>query len=73
MAKEIISLADIAELKKQAKERFSAEIHAHDSCGGQSFSVDADSEELRRFIMEFLSARGINVKFTADGQSFYTV
>lgn len=73
MARSIISISDIAELKKQAAERFSAEIHAHDSCGGQSFSVSADSGELRGFIEDFFGARGINVKFTADGLSFYTV
>lgn len=73
MARNIVSLADIAELKKQAAERFSAEIHAHDSCGGQSFSIEEDSEELRGFITEFFAARGINIKFTVDGLSFYTV
>ncbi len=73
MARDIISLSDIAQLKQQAKERFSAEIHVHDSCGGQSFSTDGDNEALRVFIGEFFAARGIKIKFTVDGQSFYTV
>lgn len=73
MAKSIISMSDIAELKRQAAERFSAEIHAHDGCGGQSFSVEADSAGLRGFIEDFFAARGITVKFTMDGLGFYTV
>ena len=73
MARDIVSLGDIAQLKRQAKERFSVEIHVHDSCGGQSFSTDEDNEALRIFIGEFFAERGIKIKFTVDGLSFYTV
>lgn len=69
----VISTIEIAMLKKEAEEKFSAAVHFHDSCGGQSFSLSKTSEELREYITAFFKERSVTIKFTPDGLQFYTV
>ena len=69
----VVAYDFVLELKKAVQDNFGVYLHFHDSCGGQSFSIEEDSEELRGFITDFFAARGINIKFTVDGLSFYTV
>lgn len=66
----IISLSDAAELKKGAKERLSSDIHFHDGCGGQFFTIDAPTAELKQFIIDFFASRKIKVFFSENGEYF---
>lgn len=52
-----VSFTLAAELKKAAAEKFNSAIHFHDGCGGQFFTVDEPSEELKNFITEFFAKK----------------
>jgi type IV secretory pathway TraG/TraD family ATPase VirD4 len=73
MADNTISTYEIAQLKKEVRERFSTAVHFHDSCGGQSFSLDKNNDEISAFISDFFGQRNIKVRFSADGSHFYTL
>ena len=49
----ILSLTDVTELKKEVEQQFSVKVHFCDSCGGQSFTVESPTEELKEFISTF--------------------
>lgn len=66
----VISLTEAAELKRAAEERFSARIHFHDGCGGQYFTVEEPTEELKEYIAEFLAAQNMKPVFADGGRSF---
>ncbi len=66
----ILSLSDVAEIKKEVAERFSAEVHFCDSCAGQSFTVESPTEELKRFLTAFFAAKNMQIVFSEDGEHF---
>lgn len=66
----VLSLKDVAELKKQSEEGFSVKIHFHDACGGQYFTVDEPAEELKEFIITFLRSRNLKAVFSDNGEHF---
>lgn len=66
----IIDFTTAAELKREAAERFSARIHFHDGCGGQYFTVEAPTEELKAFITEFLASKNMRPVFSENGEFF---
>lgn len=65
-----VSFTLAAELKKAAAEKFTSAIHFHDGCGGQFFTVDEPSEELKNFITDFFAAKNMKPVFSDDGTSF---
>lgn len=73
MATRTINLTEMSHLKKQVAEQFSAELHYHGSCGGQNFSVDPSSTELRHFLEEYFGEKGLALSFSADGLRFYAI
>lgn len=66
----IISFDDVLELKKACKEKFNEHVHFHDACGGQYFSLETDSDEIREFITDFLLKMKYKVNFDKDKMSF---
>ncbi|MGN0692058.1 MAG: hypothetical protein ACI4K7_06910 [Oscillospiraceae bacterium] len=66
----IISISDASELKKASEEKFSSKLHFHDGCGGQYFTVDEPSDELKAFITEYFAAKNMRAVFSEDGSSF---
>lgn len=67
---EILSFNNVAELKHAVAEKFSTPIHFHDGCGGQYFTVENSSEELRNFIVEYFEKRNLFVVFSDDRSQF---
>ena len=67
----ILTLVEAAELKKKAAERFSVSIHFHDCCGGQYFTVDKLTEELKEFITAFFAEKNLRVSFSENGEHFF--
>ena len=63
MARRVISSAEMAELKKQVAEQFSAELHY----------MNSSSPELHAYLTQYFGGRGISLKFSADGLRFYTM
>lgn len=67
---EILSFNSVTELKHAVTEKFSTPIHFHDGCGGQYFTVENSSAELRNFIVEYFEKRNLLAVFSDDGIQF---
>lgn len=52
----ILTIFEVQNLKKEVLQKFSVQIHFHDGCGGQYFTVDQPTEELKKFVIEFFAA-----------------
>ncbi|MBQ7900335.1 MAG: hypothetical protein IJ365_00035 [Clostridia bacterium] len=66
----ILSLNEVANFKKEIAEKFSAQIHFHDSCGGQYFTTENPTTELKEYITAFFAGRNMNVRFSNSGEHF---
>lgn len=65
-----LTFEEILEFKAEVRERFSVEVHCHDSCGGQSFSLDKADEGVRDYITQYLKQKGLHAVFSEDGIQF---
>lgn len=68
----IISFDEVLKLKHACDEKFKEHVHFHDACGGQSFSIETDSDEIRNFIINFMAEMNYKVKFH-EGGMFFTI
>ena len=66
----IFNIFAVTELKKKISELFSVEVHFHDACGGQYFTVDELTDEMKAFLIEYFSERKLKVHFSESGDSF---
>lgn len=66
----ILSISDVAELKRTIAEQFSLQIHFHDACGGQHFTVDEPTGALVNFLTEYFAERNLKVIFSEDCTHF---
>lgn len=66
----ILSLLEVAELKKEIKKTFSLNLHFCDSCGGQSFTLEHSDEEVRKFVTAYFKAKNLQVIFSENGEHF---
>ena len=66
----ILSISDAVELKRAITEKFSLQIHFHDGCGGQYFTVDELTDEMKAFLIEYFSERKLKMHFSESGDSF---
>ena len=66
----ILSISDVADLKKAIAEKFSLQIHFHDGCGGQYFTIDELTDDMKAFLIEYFSKRKLKVHFSESGDSF---
>lgn len=66
----ILSLTEAANLKKEIFEKFSVQIHFHDGCGGQYFSVEKPTDEIKEYISAFFARQNLNVLFSENGERF---
>lgn len=66
----MISFTDVVPFKKEIQEKFGQNIHFHDRCGGQFFTIDEPSEELQMYITGYFAAKGVKTQFSDDGDKF---
>lgn len=59
-----------AELKKAVSDRFGSEVHFHDGCGGQYFTLEESNAEIENYISEFFTEKGLKTEFSGDGLRF---
>lgn len=69
----IFNIFAVTELKKKISKLFSVEVHFHDGCGGQYFTVDELTDEMKAFLIEYFSERKLKVHFSESGDSFTVV
>lgn len=66
-----MTISDAAELKRAVKEKFRVELHLHDTCGGQYFTLDVPpTDALLRYIDKFLAGKRKRAAFAEDYLSF---
>lgn len=68
-----IGLFEVIDLKKELDKRFGAKLHMHDTCGGQSFTLEKSSDEIQEYIKGFFDKQKVEIKFSSSGLDFYTV
>lgn len=66
----ILTLSEVTKLKKEVNDRFSVQIHFHDGCGGQYFSLDQSNDELKKFIIAYFTNINMQAVFSEDGLYF---
>lgn len=66
----MLNLYDVAELKKLLSAADGSEIHLHDTCGGQYFSLEKFNQSTQEVIEQFVSAKGLAVTFSPDKSGF---
>lgn len=59
----ILNIDEVIELKKALSEQFSAELHLHDACGGQSFSLNNPSRGAQEYIEKYCRERRMRAVF----------
>lgn len=66
-----LDYSDVLKMKKAVYDVFHLNVHFHDGCGGQYFSLDeAPANELKDFIIRYFNNIGFNVKFSNDSMIF---
>ena len=68
----VLSLTEAANLKRYIWEHFHVNLHIHDQCAGQFFSLDEKDDRVREFIVQNFNKRGIPVQVSKDGKYFFT-
>lgn len=67
----ILTISDVAKMKKELAELFFIEIHFHDGCGGQYFAVDSLTEETKTSLSEYFAKQNRKVCFSESGTEFF--
>jgi hypothetical protein len=66
----ILTLSEVNKFKKEVSDRFSVQIHFHDGCGGQCFSLDESNDELQKCITAYFTDMNMHTVFSEDGLYF---
>jgi hypothetical protein len=66
----IISLTDAITFKEEIKQAFQIELHFHDGCGGQYFSLDAGDASREESIRQYFASKQLRAFFSPDGLQF---
>lgn len=66
----VFGISDAVEFKTAFDKQFGGGLHFHDSCGGQSFSLDVANAKIKDFIESYFDGKNIKVVFSGDGLSF---
>ena len=65
-----ISFDEVILLKKAVQARFGVNVHFHDYCSSQAFSLDEPNEALRAFIEAYFADRALRAAFNDGGTDF---
>ena len=66
-----LNYSDVLKMKKAVDERFHLNVHFHDGCGSQYFSIDEKpTAEITDYIIKYFSELGIKINYATDFQTF---
>jgi hypothetical protein len=65
-----LSFSDVTKLKSEVQNHFGINVHFHDGCGGQYFTLDESNENIRKYITEYFENSNLKATFSNDGLSF---
>ena len=57
-------------LKRTVQEKFGINVHFHDYCSSQAFSLDEPNKEIQLFIEEYFANQQIKAVFNDAGTDF---
>ena len=57
-------------LKKAVQEKFGVNVHFHDYCSSQAFSLDEPNKEIQAFIEQYFEQKQIRAVFNDAGTDF---
>lgn len=66
----IITLSEAAALKKEIAEKYHVQLHFHDGCGGQYFTLEQPSAELKKYITDYFAEKDLQAVFSENGEQF---
>lgn len=66
----VLTFDQVAELKKLLAEKSTGKIHMHDTCGGQYFSIEGETEQTKPLIAEYAAAAGYSAVFDELSHGF---
>lgn len=66
----ILNFDEYLHLKTLLKENFNADIHMHDTCQGQYFSLEQPNKKVKKFIERYFQKKNLNIDFDKSGISF---
>lgn len=65
-----VSFDFVKNLKKALQTEFSVYLHFHDACGGQYFTLEQTSDDIKSFIYSYLQKQNMTAVFTDDNLQF---
>lgn len=65
-----LNIDEVLELKKYLRNNNAAEIHMHDACGGQYFTLDEPDEFTMKLIKDYFVNKNIKASFSENNDSF---
>jgi hypothetical protein len=65
-----LTFSEVTKLKDEIQKHFSVNVHFHDGCGGQYFSLDDKNEEVSKYIFEYFKKLNLKATFSNDGLQF---
>lgn len=66
----VIELSEVIALKKEILEKYDVQLHFHDGCGGQYFTLDRTMPELEEHISSLFAQKGYRISFSENGKRF---
>jgi hypothetical protein len=66
----ILTFSDVSAFKNEVQNKFGVNVHFHDGCGGQYFSLDEVNEEVNKYISQYFSHLNLQADFSSNGLQF---
>lgn len=66
----ILSLDEVLKIKNELFEKHSINLHIHDTCGGQCFSIEAKDLKHLDELKEYFKLNKYNLRFSNDNLRF---
>jgi hypothetical protein len=65
-----LTFSDVSAFKNEVQNQFGVNVHFHDGCGGQYFSLDEFNEEINSYISQYFSNLNLQADFSSNGLQF---
>jgi hypothetical protein len=65
-----LALNEIVELKEEIYKNFKINIHLHDTCGGQYFTLDENNTAITEYLRGYFSKKNLTILFSQDELQF---
>lgn len=66
----ILNFDEYLHLKTLLKKNFNADIHMHDTCQGQYFSLEKQNKKAEKFIKNYFKKKKLDIYFDNNGINF---